>query len=196
MVDSPEDQITGQVVFLPPRVSKTDAEGIFRQTAGGVVIRILQKIPFLRPPKPKPILTELLWLPHYIVSLRARRGTTSAVVKTLIETHTSAFSLLDDVSGFTEGETPQGQVLPAGCNSASAVEAAQRSFAIASLANKQIRHAKIEEILGSQQVYLPYWVCHYERRRDLRDFIVIDAFSGKCAPAKIKTAIIQAFVIL
>ncbi|HOJ33221.1 MAG TPA: hypothetical protein PKY35_05615 [Candidatus Hydrogenedentes bacterium] len=179
--------------YVPPTVSREDALLIF-QTRRNRWIDFLRRLThFSRRCDSKPLLVEMVWLPHYLVTFQARRGSNLGTLYTVVESYSSTFSILESEPTLTEAPLIE-NVLPVGSSPETAAKTARESLAIATLRNHEMKKVSIASLLQIALIYLPFWVCHYERRRDRRDFVAIDAQSGKIVPAKLKNAIMNGFI--
>lgn len=182
-----------------PAVSREMARALFEQRRRIPFRRFIERLAFRRAdsagPAPKwPLHIEQVWLPHYLVDFDVREGGSSGRVVAFVESRSGAFSILNSEDGILEGPI-DGDRLPCGMTSEQAIETARRSLAVSSLRQRGRRgRLAVENVRGSTLVYHPYWVCHYERRPGHLDFIAFDAASGERVRAKLKTALLDAFV--
>lgn len=193
LADNTENIIMPVVRHVPPIVTREDAVSIFQSKKN----RWIDFLPRLIRPSPhygaQPLLVEIVWLPHYLVTFHARRGNNLGTLYTVVESYSGSFSVLESQPKLAEAPLTE-NVLPVGSPPETAAKTARESLAVATLRNREMKRVSIGALLHTDLIYLPFWVCHYKRRRQRQDFVAIDAQSGKTVPAKLKNAIMSAFI--
>ncbi|HQE81764.1 MAG TPA: hypothetical protein PLM14_02120 [Candidatus Hydrogenedentes bacterium] len=180
---------------VPPRVSETQAERWFRKRRFGAVGRLLRPL-FPRRRLAQGVLPrlELIWMPHYLVTIRAKAPDGSeGRLQMSIDAYAGVFMLVKLAGELDEGDPPEALFPP--LMSPKEAEAKGRVQLTLSLLRRRGHRDRPTplETQDCQLFYCPFWTYYYERMPGAIDIVVLDAVSGQKAGARMKGAVLEAF---
>lgn len=173
--------------FLDARLTESAARAVFERPGW-------RNLWGLRTGRGRVSRAELLWFPHYLISIavNSRKGPGRVFVS--VEGHSGAFMIVEIEADFTEG-TPGREVFPPRLSEAEAIEVGRHELLKSIMRRRGHRDRPvIEETLAAELFYYPFWVYYYERRRGLLDIRVLDAVTGEIGRAKTKAGVLSALI--
>lgn len=142
--------------------------------------------------KSQAVRLELVWLPHYLVSIDVRRGTEQRVATALVGGHEPTVSLVEPASLAWAEELPH-ETFPARIEPAQALEAAREALLRLLLARPGWgRQLALEAGGRVEPIQYPFWAYYFRRRGGMLDVRLLDAVSGSPAGPKAKVALLSA----
>lgn len=175
-----------------PRVPEAEAEVRCAHMAEGFGGRWLRRLGIrLRNPRPPRI--ELVWMPYYVFAcgVRSRKGPSNINVS--VDGWAGAFALCDLDEAVVAGDVV-GEAFRPRMAAAEAAEIARRELQYAVMRQRS-RGTKpvVEDAQYKMILHLPFWTYYYERRKNLLDIVVLDAYTGGKTGPKVKAALLEAF---
>ncbi len=182
---------------LPPRISGEEAAQHFARPRFGNVYGLLAKpIRVAATGDPGSRVTpfvERLWMPAFAVRLRTMARGKNEWVWTAVDAWADDFSLFERIEQLTPCE-PAEDAFPPLLDEVQAAERARKGLLQYILRRRgQTNKPVIEDVEAVQLYYYPLWVLYY-RRRGRIDLKVLDGYTGKPAGAKLRAAVVAAFI--
>ncbi len=175
--------------YVPPRWSEAEALAFFERRRFSNLWGLLQprrtgKLPYV----------ERLWLPYYLIPFQVTSGKGPGIITVSVEGHSGSFALFEMHGSLAQGELA-GETPPPKLTIDEAT-ATGRSELLRTIMRRRGQFGKpiIEEDLGVDLFYYPYWIYYFERRRGLLDILICDAVTGDKGRARTKTGILSALV--
>jgi hypothetical protein len=145
---------------------------------------------------PPALRVELIYLPHYAITIPVYQGESKSTACAAIEACSGAFSLRRYKQELISDQ-PQdtGQVFTPQITEAEALEIAQDGILRNALRERGGRRTfKWAEPESVHLLLHPFWVYYYARRRGLLDIRLLDAVTGDRPGSKTKGGVLDAFV--
>lgn len=183
------------MLYVDPRVSKASALQFFERRRFGNLWGILNRRPSVSEAgERRAPFAELVWLPHYMITVRVTSSRGPGEIVVSVEAHSGAFAILDTRDGLVEGE-PEGGAFPPKLDEAEAVRIGRKELLRSIMRRRGQRHRPvIEDTLAIELFLYPYWVYYYERRKGLLDIQVLDAVTREKGRVRTKVGVLSAFV--
>ena len=132
-------------------------------------------------------------MPYHVFdcSVYSRKGPSTITVS--IDAWAGAFALCDLDEALVKGEVT-GEAFPPRMSKAEAAELARRELQYAVMRQRS-RGVKpvVEDARWKLLLHLPFWTYYFERRRNLLDIVILDAYTGGKTGPKVKAAVLDAF---
>ncbi len=136
---------------------------------------------------------ERVWLPYYVVTLKLASPRGEGAVSVSVEGYSGAFAIFEMHDDLVEGDLEEEAFQPM-LSEEEAVAIGRRELLRTILRRRGQREKPvIEETLGVEVFYYPYWVYYYERRRGLLDIRIQDALTGEKGGNRTRYGILSAF---
>ncbi|HOV73404.1 MAG TPA: hypothetical protein PK967_05470 [Candidatus Hydrogenedentes bacterium] len=136
---------------------------------------------------------ERLWMPAYAICLRTLSQKGSNAVWASVEAISGAFSLLDCAEDLAPVACDE-NCFPPVMEEARAVELARKGYLQYTLQQRGQANKPVVETIEAVLLYhFAVWV-YYCRRRGKIDISVFDGYTGKSAGAKMRIAVLDAFI--
>ena len=181
--------------FVPPRVSEVQARRWFQRRWYGAAGRLL------RPLFPRKRLSgdglprlELIWMPHYLFTVRAVAPNGSeGRIQFSLDAHAGVFMIVQ-LAGELDEVEPTAAHFPPSMTREQAEALGRKQLTLALLRRRGQRDRPTpHETLDCQVFYCPFWTYYYERMPGAIDIVVLDAVSGEKAGGRMKGAVLEAF---
>jgi len=176
--------------FLEARLTKSDALAIFQKTGWNNLWGVLD----LGGGHKRTPHAELLWFPHYLISIKvnSRKGPGDVLVS--VEGHSGVFMIVEMETDFAEG-TPEGETFEPRLTEEEAIKVGRRELLKSIMRRRGHRDRPvIEETIGAELFFYPFWVYYSERRRGLLDIKILDAVTGEKGRPKTKVGVLSALI--
>ncbi|MCB9782761.1 MAG: hypothetical protein H6751_07330 [Candidatus Omnitrophica bacterium] len=139
--------------------------------------------------------TQLVWLPHYIVTVLVDSKIGPGEIDVSVEAHSGSFAIFEMHENLEEKDEVEGEVFDLKIGEKEAVEIGRRELLKTILRRRGQREKPA--IVGSGKVdlfYYPFWIYYYERRRGLLDIQIYDAARGEKGGARTKVGILSGLI--
>lgn len=137
---------------------------------------------------------EQVWMPYYLIKINTYSQGRETPITVSVEGHAGAFAVFQMHELLLEGE-PSGCHFPPRLEPNEAERIGRRELLTAVLRRGRTLHKpEPRQTLSIEVVHYPYWVYYYERRRGLLDIKLCDAVTGEKPGARIKAAVLSAFL--
>lgn len=145
---------------------------------------------------PPPIRMELVYIPHFVITIPVYQGESKSTVTAAVEALSGAFSLRRYKDEILESENAaQGDVFPPQLDEDEALAIARDGVLKNALrergGRRSFRWAEPESVELLQH---PFWVYYHQRRRGFLDIRLLDAVTGDRPGSKTKGGVLEAFV--
>ena len=141
-----------------------------------------------------PPFVERLWMSAYAVCLHAVSNQGDRQVWTSVEGISGEFTLLDCVDDLVPG-IPDDNWFPPAFNEERAAELARKGLLKYVMAQRgQLNKPVVDAVVETRLYHFPIWVYYFRRQGRFLDIKVLDARTGKSAGAKMRVAVLNAFV--
>jgi hypothetical protein len=139
--------------------------------------------------------TQLVWLPHYIVSVKVDSRKGPGLIDVCVEAHSGAFAVFEMHPDLVEKEDVEGEIFSPRLEEKESVRIARTELLKTILRRRGQREKPA--IVGTGEIDLfhyPFWIYYYERRRGLLDIQVYDAARGIKGGTRTKVGILSGLV--
>lgn len=180
--------------LVPARVTEAQAAGYFRKKRFGRAAQILGLVwrSNLAGRAALPRL-ELIWMPHYLIQLRASSRKGSALLHLAVDAYAGTFTIVDIEAPLEEAE-PNTPWFPPRMTVEEAETTGRQELIRAIMRRRGHRDRPTPEATTSVELfYYPFWTYYYERLPGAIDIAVLDAAAGEKAGPKMKAAVLEAF---
>ena len=183
------------VFFVPPRMPERQARQWFRKRWYGVTGRFLRPFfPWMRLPGNTLPRLELVWMPHYLFTVRAvAPDGDEGQIQFSLDAHAGVFMIVKLAGELDQGECTE-RHFPPPMPREEAETIGRKQLTLALLRRRGQRDRPTpHETLDCQLFYYPFWTYYYERMPGAIDIVVLDAVSGEKVGGRTKTAVLDAF---
>lgn len=169
-------------------MDEAHALAIFERKSKNPIRRIFQR----SPAKPRKPVTELVWVPFYIIPIHVESSQGPGVITVSVEAYSGAFAIFQMQPDIEDAALAEQSFAPR--------LSAEEAIAIG---RKELLHTILRqrstgpkpEIVSTDESYVlhyPFWLYYYERRRGLLDVKLLDAATGAKGGGKTKRGILDA----
>lgn len=142
----------------------------------------------------QPPFIERLWMPAYAIRLLAAHRKTLSSVWTSVDAWGGQCTLLDGAGDLVKLDLTEDRLLPR-LDEETAVRMARHGLLRFTLSQRgQGAKPVVQAVEEIRPYFSPLWVMFYRRSNRHLDIKVLDAYTGKAAGAKIRIAVLNAFV--
>jgi len=136
---------------------------------------------------------ELVWLPYYIITIKARSSRGGGEITVSVEGYSGAFAIFQMHADVVEGEVG-GETFAPKLNEKEATRIARSQLLATIMRQRGGREKPVPgEVIRVELLQYPLWVYYYERRRERLDIRVLDALNGSKPGPRLKASILTAF---
>ncbi len=143
-----------------------------------------------------PLRVELIYLPHYAITIPVHQGDAKSAVYAAIEAYSGAFGLQqykDEL--LADASTQPGDSFAPRITEHDAIALAREGIIRNALrARGGRRKFRWNDPESVELLQHPFWVYYYARRRGLIDIRLLDAVTGDKPGTKTKAAVLDAFI--
>ncbi len=186
--------------IIEPRVSQSSALAYFERPRWSNLwglLRVLGRITHSSSTAPKKGLPriQLVWLPHFIVTVKVVSSKGPGEIDVSVEGHSGSFAIFQMHTNLVECSQIEGEVFPPRLREDEVVQTGRAELLKTIL--RQRGHRDKPAIVGTGNIdlfYYPFWIYYYERRRGLIDILVFDAARGVKGGARTKVGILSGLI--
>lgn len=136
---------------------------------------------------------ERVWLPHYRIDIRVVSHRGPGQISVSVEGHSGSFAIFQMHEDLVEGNLDE-ELFPPALTQEEAVETGRRELLKTILRRRgQQEKPYIEDTLGVDIFYYPFWVYYFRRRGRYLDIRLQDAISGERGGNRTKMGLLNAF---
>jgi len=138
---------------------------------------------------------QLVWLPHFIVSVKVTSSKGPGEIDVSVEGHSGSFAVFQMHPDLVERSEVEGEAFPPRLSPEEAIQIGRTELLKTIL--RQRGHRQKPAIVGTGNIdlfYYPFWIYYYERRRGLIDIQIFDAARGVKGGARTKVGILSGLV--
>lgn len=145
----------------------------------------------------KPLLPsiQLVWLPHYVVTVDVSSRKGPGEIDVSVEAHSGSFAIFQMHEDLIEKDEVPGEVFEPKLGEKEIIEIGRRELLKTILRRRGQREKPT--IIGTGEIdlfYYPFWIYYYERRHGLLDIQVFDAARGIKGGTRTKVGILSGLV--
>ncbi|HOZ48003.1 MAG TPA: hypothetical protein PLO37_25780 [Candidatus Hydrogenedentes bacterium] len=180
--------------YIAPRVPEEASRRFFtrprfRNLFGLVPPRTAKMVPGSKAPY-----VELVWLPFYLITLRVSSPRGPGTISTSVEGYSGSFAIFQMHDNLVEGDV-NGEYFPPQLTTEEAVGIARKELLLSIMRRRgQQEKPCIEDTVGLDLFYYPFWVYYIRRRRRFIDILLQDALTGERGGNRNKMGLLNAFV--
>ncbi len=159
------------------------------------LLRVSSKTRVSQSTSPRLPRTQIVWLPHHIVSIQVDSRQGPGEIDISVEAQSGAFAIFQMHENLEDVESVEGEVFDFKIEEKEAIEIGRRELLKTILRRRGQREKPA--IVGAGKVdhfYYPFWIYYYERRRGLLDIQVFDAARGIKGGTRTKVGILSGLV--
>jgi hypothetical protein len=141
-----------------------------------------------------PPFVERLWMPAYAVLLHASSSKGDHRIWTSVEAICGEFSLFEGIDELAPLE-PDRDWFPPAISEAQAADLARKGLLRYVISQRgQFNKPLVDSVEETRLYHFPIWACYFRRQGRFLDIKILDARTGKSAGAKMRVAVLNAFV--
>jgi len=182
------------VKYIEARVSKETALRFFTRRRLRNAYGLLRSRRRLLPSGREIPYIERVWMPFYIVTLRVVSHRGPGEVTVSVEGYSGSFAIFQMHEDLVEGALTE-EWFPPRMSEEEAVRVGREQLLQTILRRRgQQEKPVVEETLGIDVIYYPFWVYYFERRPGVLDIALQDALTAERGGNRNRAGLLDAFV--